>query len=66
MLIFVVQKIVFSSFSFHFVFTSVEILFYIEHLLIIIGFLIKIARAFGARKFENYLKMLASVFDAMI
>ena len=35
-------------------------------LLIIMGSLIKIARAFGARIFESYLKMLASVFDAMM
>ena len=43
-----------------------EILFYIEYLLVIMGSLIKIARAFGARIFESYLKMLASVFDAMM
>ena len=66
MLIFVVLKFFFNRFSFHFVFTSVEILFCIEYKLIIMGSLIKIARAFGARIIESYLKMLASVFDGMM
>ena len=67
MFIFVVLKIVFSSFSFHFVFTSVKISFYIKYSLIIVGSLIKkIARAFGARIFESYLKMLTRVFDTMM
>ena len=67
MLIFVDLKSFLVVFLSIFFFTSVEILFYIEYLFIIMGSLIeKIARAFGARKFENYLKMLASVFDAMM
>ena len=60
-------KILLCSFSFHFAFTSVEILFYNEYLLIIMGSLKKkIARAFGARIFASYFKILARVFDAML
>ena len=69
MLIFVILKFFFSStcISFHFVFTSVEILFYNEYILLIMCFLLlKIARDFGACIFARYLKILARVFDAMM
>ena len=67
MLIFVVLKFFFSSFSFHFVFTSVEILFYNEYLLTIMGFIIKQSLAPSALAyFASNLKILARVFDALM
>ena len=66
MLIFVILKFFFSSFfSFCFQFRRKFVLYWI--FIHYYGFSYKkIARAFGARIFESYLKMLARVFDAMM